>query len=174
MNVKTSSSPYGNCSNCDLKVRVSLNLQLQSVKSLKILFSALFFFNTNSNFALRLLSANERQGISFNKRINIFAFNGYLCIWTPVFCLPLVRIITQYLFSSWKFLKMRSAQGHKDSKLFRSLNKVTKADLFSEYLRQVLELWNVQIHMLANTQQHCMLYFLQKCYLTHDSVLIYL
>ena len=43
MNVKTLSSPYGNCSNCDLKVRVSLNLQLESVKSFKILFSALFF-----------------------------------------------------------------------------------------------------------------------------------
>ena len=36
MNVKTLSSPYGNCSNCDLKVRVSLNLQLESVKSFKI------------------------------------------------------------------------------------------------------------------------------------------
>ena len=31
-----------------------LNLQLRSVKSFKILFSALFFFNTNSNFALRM------------------------------------------------------------------------------------------------------------------------
>ena len=25
---------------------------------------------------------------SFNKRINIFAFNGYLCIWNPVFSVP--------------------------------------------------------------------------------------
>ena len=42
MNVKTLSSPYENCSNCDLKVRVSLNLQLRSIKSFKILFSAFF------------------------------------------------------------------------------------------------------------------------------------
>ena len=66
MNVKMLSSPYGNCSNCDLTVRVSLNLQLESVKSFKILFSALFFFNANSNFALRMLSANEGLGILFN------------------------------------------------------------------------------------------------------------
>ena len=54
MNVKMLTSPYGNCSNCDLKVRVSLNLQLESVKAFKILFSTLFFFNANSNFALRM------------------------------------------------------------------------------------------------------------------------
>ena len=42
MNVKTLSSPYGNCSNCNLKVRVSLNLQLESVKHSKFCFQPYF------------------------------------------------------------------------------------------------------------------------------------
>ena len=45
------------CKNVDFpiwKLLVSLNLRLESVKSFKILFLALFFFNTDSNFALRM------------------------------------------------------------------------------------------------------------------------
>ena len=56
------SSPYGNCSNCDLKVRVSLNLQLESVKSFKILFSALFFlykFKFRASYVIRQWAARN-------------------------------------------------------------------------------------------------------------------
>ena len=52
---------------------------------------------------------------------------------------------------------MRSAQSYKDSKLFRSVNKVTNAHLFLRTFEAIPGTLKCQIHMLANAQQHSML-----------------
>ena len=68
---------------------------------------------------------------------------------------------------------MHSAQSHKDSKLFRSLNKVTIADLslrIFEALPGTLKCANPHAGECTTAMY---VIFLQKCYFTHDSVLIY-